>query len=59
MAKSFKEFRKQWDDEWDDDNDMKYKDKKLQSRRDQRKRKAGERNSILDERDDITSASRK
>lgn len=55
MPKTFKQFR---DDEWDgdewgsDDDDRRRKDWKLQSRRDQRKKKAGERYSALDERDD-------
>lgn len=60
MPKTFKQFRvdefrvDEWNgDEWgSDDDDRRRKDWKLQSRRDQRKKKAGERYSALDDRDD-------
>lgn len=55
MPKTFKQFR---DDDWDgnewgnDDEDRRHKDRKLQDRRDQRRKKAGEKLSKFDERDD-------
>ena len=48
MRKTFKEFRGEWDDEWVDDDDHHNKDMKLQARRNQRKKKAGDRASKLD-----------
>jgi hypothetical protein len=55
MPKTFKQFR---DDDWDgnewesDDGDRRSKDLKLQSRRDQRKKKVGEKYSAFDEREE-------
>ncbi len=53
MPKTFKKFREEWDDEWgDDDDDRRYKDRKLKDRRDQRRKKAGEKFSKFDEKDE-------
>lgn len=53
MAKSFKKFREEWDDDWsDDDNDTRSKDWKLQARRDQRRKKTSEKLSRFENMDD-------
>jgi hypothetical protein len=52
MAKSFKKFRDELDDEWgDDDNETRRKDWKLQDRRDQRRKKTFEKLSRFEDRD--------
>lgn len=53
MAKSFKKFRDEWDDdEWgDNDDDGRNKDHKLKSRREKRRNKISERLSTFDETD--------
>jgi hypothetical protein len=50
MAKSFKKFREQCDDDWSDDSDD--KDRELQKRRDQRRKKTAEKFSRFDEKAD-------
>lgn len=50
MAKSFKKFREEWDYDWEDD--VGDKDRKLQSRRDQRRKKSAEKLSRFDEKAD-------
>ncbi len=53
MAKSFKKFRDELDDEWgEDDNDVRRKDWKLQDRRDQRRKKTYEKFSRFENCDD-------
>lgn len=50
MAKSFKKFREEWDDDWNsDDDDTRRKEKKMMSRRDKRRIKAQEKNSRFEE----------
>lgn len=53
MAKSFKKFREDaYDDEWgDDDEHIKSKDRRLEARRDRRKKKVDEKLSVFDEDD--------
>jgi len=51
MAKSFKKFREDWDDEWGDE-DRRDKDRKLQSRRDQRRKKVEEKYSRFENKDE-------
>lgn len=54
MTKSFKKFREEWDaDEWgSDDYDNRRKDKKLESRRQQRREKVHEKYSKFDDNDE-------
>lgn len=54
MPKTFKEFRNDWDDEWGDngDDDRRRKDQKLKHRRDERRKKAGEKFSKFDKDDE-------
>jgi hypothetical protein len=50
MAKSFKKFREEWDDDWDNgDDDVRRKERKMMTRRDKRRVKAQEKNSRFDE----------
>jgi hypothetical protein len=50
MAKSFKKFREEWDDEWgSDDDDVRRKERKMMNRRDKRRIKTQEKNSMFDE----------
>ena len=49
MAKSFKKFREEYDDEWGNDEDYRRNEKKKMSIRDQRRKKANERNSRFEE----------
>jgi hypothetical protein len=50
MAKSFKKFREEWDDEWgSSDEDTRRKEKKMMNRRDKRRIKAQEKNSRFEE----------
>lgn len=53
MAKSFKKYREDsYDNEWDDDDrDIRQKDMRMQSRRDQRRQKTTEKFSAMDEDD--------
>ena len=54
MAKTFKKFRNEWyeDSEWgDNDDEMTRKERKLQNRRDRRKKKVDEKFAALEERD--------
>jgi hypothetical protein len=50
MAKSFKKFREDWDDEWG--NDDHEKDRKLRERRDNRRKKTNEKFSRFEDRDE-------
>lgn len=54
MAKSFKTFRQDYDDEWGDpkDRDFRKKDKKMKSRRDERKKKVHDKFSAFDDKVD-------
>ncbi len=53
MPKTFKKFREDWDDEWEDsDYDRRQKDHKLKDRREQRKKKVSEKFANFDNRDD-------
>lgn len=53
MAKSFKKFREEWDDEWgNDDDESRGKDRKLRERRDNRRKKTYEKFSRFEDRDD-------
>jgi hypothetical protein len=47
MAKSFKKFRSDWNDEWD--NDVDDKDRKLQDRRNDRRKKSKQKFSAIDD----------
>ena len=49
MAKSFKKFREEYDDEWGSDDDHRRSEKKKMKIRDQRRKKAQERYSRFDE----------
>jgi hypothetical protein len=53
MAKSFKKFREDYyDDEWsNDESEIDSKEKRLQNRRDKRKKKVAEQHAIFDEND--------
>lgn len=51
MTKTFKKFRRDFNDEWSDD-DRREKDRKLQTRRDQRRKKSAEKFSHFDEKDE-------
>jgi hypothetical protein len=48
MAKSFKKFREEYDDEWVDDDRRRSENKKMKIR-DQRRKKAQERSSRFEE----------
>jgi hypothetical protein len=49
MAKSFRKFREDSYGDWDDqDNDIREKHKKMESRRDQRRKKLSEQQSVND-----------
>lgn len=53
MAKSFKMFREEWDDEWGGEDDTSYgKDQKLQERRDIRRKKTSEKLARFEEREE-------
>jgi hypothetical protein len=50
MAKSFRKFREEWDDEWENnDDDVRRKERKMMTRRDKRRVKAQEKSSRFDE----------
>ncbi len=53
MAKSFKKFRDDYDDEWDmTDDDVSFKEQRMQARRDRKKTKVQEKYSVFEEGDD-------
>jgi hypothetical protein len=53
MAKSFKKFRDEWDNEWEgDDEIVRNKEQRMQNRRNQRKTKAQEKYAAFDESDE-------
>jgi hypothetical protein len=55
MAKSFKKFREEYDDEWGDDNEDRYHNKKKMGIQQQRRKKAREKLSVFDENEKVGS----
>ena len=53
MAKSFKKFRDEWDDdEWGSNDEFRSKDRNLENRRSKRRKKVQDRFSNLEDDDD-------
>ena len=49
MAKSFKKFREEYEDEWGDDNESRQSERKKMKIRDQRRKKAKEKSARFEE----------